>query len=71
MEWGFAHDFKNSEWKWNLPTSFFATQNGKGNLPISFSTANGMGIFHKQISHELFTCPSNFEFIILSTWERG
>jgi len=24
---------------------------------------------HKQISHELFTCPSNFEFIILSTWE--
>ena len=24
---------------------------------------------HKQISHELFTCPPNFEFIILSTWE--
>ena len=57
MEWGFAHEFKNLEWNGDLPTSLraqngtgicqqvFATRNGKGNLPISFSTPNEMGIF--------------------------
>ena len=58
MEWGFAHEFKNLEWNgdlpmsqrtWkgmrDLPSSLVATRNGKGNLPISFSTPNGMGIF--------------------------
>ena len=47
MEWGFAHEFKNSEWNWNLPTSFcnskwkrkfaykFFNSEWNGNFPIN------------------------------------
>ena len=47
MEWGFAHEFKNLEWKWNLPTSFcnskwkrkfayeFLNSEWNGNFPIN------------------------------------
>ena len=46
-----------------------ATWNGKRNLPKVSQLRMEWEFSHKQISHELFTCPSNFEFVILSTWE--
>ena len=55
MEWGFAHEFKNSEWE--FANKFLQLEMEKGTCLSVFQLRMEWEFSHKQISHEAFTSP--------------
>jgi len=71
MEWGFAHESKNLKWnggfahefknsEWEFANKFLQLEMEKGTCLYVFQLQMEWEFSHKQIFHELFTCPSKF-----------